>query len=243
MLRAVFADSFLFNLALFLCGQVVAYLYLRTGRRHRGMALMFGGWILADACLVLRVFFAEAAHGGVFNLCLGALQVWSLLEIFCYVHGRWRRRRQSHLERREKDFRRGYLLYLRNQLEQAIPIFQALHRRDPWDLEVTIALATACARAGQERRARTLLRTARSLDVQGGWSDVIRAELARFVAPPKARKPVKLKPKKHAKAARATAEEPKKPADKPAGKPADKPADKSARRPPGKPAKKMKPKS
>jgi tetratricopeptide (TPR) repeat protein len=174
----MFEESFLFNLAVFAAGQLVAYLYLRTGRPQRGLTLMVGCWILADVVLLEK--FAFQRTDLLFSGALLALQCWSLLEVAVYTYGRWHRRRRKTREQRAKGFRSGYDSYLRDDLPAAIAAFRRLVRLDPWDLQARLALGTALARAGQQRRARAAFRAARSLDVRGEYRDAIGDELARF---------------------------------------------------------------
>jgi hypothetical protein len=180
----MFEDSLPINLSIFLAGQLVAYLYLRTGRRQRGLTLMIGGWVLIDVALVQR--FAFATVDEVFYSALIAMQVWSLLEFLAYFWARIYRRRKSVRKRREIEFRDGFQAYLRNDLESAITAFRGIVRRDPWDLPVVVALATALARMGGRRslrRSRSLFKAARDLDVDSSFDEIIAAETALFSGP------------------------------------------------------------
>lgn len=182
----MFADSFAINLVIFLAGQVVAYLYLRTGRRQRGLMLMIGAWILIDVVLVAK--FAFHHTGSLFWLSLLIVQVWSLGEVCAYGFSRVRRRRKVVLARRAEEFRKGFQAYLKNDFEPAIEAFRGILRRDPWDLPTVVALATALARSGvakNARKARSWWRVARDLDVDATFADVIDAESGR-VAPRRA---------------------------------------------------------
>lgn len=173
----MFEDSLPINLVIFLTGQLVAYLYLRTGRRQRGLALMIGGWILVDVALVQRFAFGKVDE--VYYSALVAMQAWSTLEFLGYFYSRIRRRRKAVLARRDLEFRSGFQAYLRNDLEPAIAAFRGIVRRDPWDLPVMVALATALARTGEPRRcrrSRSLLRAARDLDIDSVFTDVIEGE-------------------------------------------------------------------
>ena len=180
----MFEDSLPINLSIFLAGQLVAYLYLRTGRRQRGLILMIGGWVLIDVALVQR--FAFATVDEVFYSALIVMQVWSLLEFLAYFWARIYRRRKSVRKRREIEFRAGFEAYLRNDLESAITAFRGIVRRDPWDLPVVVALATALARMGGRgslRRSRSLFKSARDLDVDSSFDEIITAETALFSGP------------------------------------------------------------
>lgn len=173
----MFEDSLLINLAVFAAGQLVAYLYLRTGRRQRGLSLMIGGWVLADVALVQR--FVLGSVDEVFYAALITLQAWSALEFLGYFFARLRRRSKSVRARREHEFLAGFEAYLRDDLEEAIRNFRGVVRRDPWDLPVVVALATALARSGERRsrrRSRVLLQAARNLDVDSVFVDVIESE-------------------------------------------------------------------
>ncbi len=179
----MFAESFLINLCIFLAGQLVAYGYLRTGRRHRGLALMFISWILVDAILVVRYALESTDSAEVFyRLLLTLMQTYALVELFLYLFGRWRRRSPKVRQAREVDFRQAYLHYLRNELAPAEAAYRRILRRDAWDQEAMLGLATVQSRAGKGRQARAYFRRARSLDLQNRFGDAIGAELVRFSA-------------------------------------------------------------
>jgi hypothetical protein len=171
-------DSFLINFGIFAAGQVTAYLYLRTGRRSRGLALMMGGWFLVDFALLRRFAFQEVDT--LYFWALLSMQAWSGFEVGSYLVARIRRRRPKFLALREEWFRTGFDHYLRNELDEAAIAYRRILRGDPWDVSTTLALATTLARAGGVRRARSLLRTARSLDVGGEYRHAIGDELRRF---------------------------------------------------------------
>ncbi|MCA8955968.1 MAG: hypothetical protein KDC87_07835 [Planctomycetes bacterium] len=175
----MFAESVLFNLVLFTAGQVVAYLSLRTGRRVRGLALLMGAWVLADIALLQRFAFGRADW--VFYTALLAWQLWSLFELIAFITARIRRSRPSTLLRREALYRAGFTHYLRDELPEAIANFRQILRRDPWDVPAALALGTASARAGDLSGARTWLRTARALDVDGEFTDAIGDEISRLL--------------------------------------------------------------
>lgn len=174
----MFEGSFLINLGIFAMGQVVAYLYLRTGRRPRGLALMIGGWVLVDVALLERFAFQQSEV--LFLWALLLMQSWSIFEVGCYVVARVRRRRPKFLAEREQLFRKGFRHYIRDELDEAAVAYRRILRGDPWDVSTTLALGTALSRSGDGRRARALLRTARNLDVDGYYGDAILDELKRF---------------------------------------------------------------
>lgn len=174
----MFQDSFLINLLIFLVAQVVAYGYLRTGLIRRGVLLIIGTWLMADAALLAR--FAFNHTGNYYVGALWLMQVHMLLETFLYASGRLRRRLRSTVSRRRDQFSAAFRHYLRNELDQAQRILRRLVRLDPWDLESTLALATVLSRKGRYRKARGLLRQARGLDRNKRFRDVIGAELRYF---------------------------------------------------------------
>ena len=77
------------------------------------------------------------------------------------------------------QFRSGFRAYLRDRLEPAGETFRKLARRDPWDLESTLAWATVLSRQGAHRKARALLLRVRWLDRDRRFRDVIESERAR----------------------------------------------------------------
>lgn len=186
----MFEDSFLANLSIFLAGQAVAWAYLHTGRIRRGVTLMLAGWILADVALVAR--FAYEGGEPLYLLALTALQIWSLGEVALFSFARLRRRLGPIRRQREQLYRAAFVHYLRNELPAAQGIWRRLVRRDPWDVQSTLMLATVQARLGRRRRARSLFRAARGLDRELRMRDVIRDELKRFAA--KGRRPAAPRP-------------------------------------------------
>ncbi len=174
----MFAEAFLPNLLIFAFGQLVAWGYLRTGLVWRGALLLVFGWITADVALVARLAFDD--RGWLFITSLLLMQTHALAEGLLFAFGRLRRRWPRWRRERPLRFREAVLAYLRNDLESAATIQRQLLRRDPWDFDATLALATVLARAGKARRARSLFRRARALDGEGRFADVIRLELERF---------------------------------------------------------------
>ncbi len=176
--QEMFQDNFLTNFLTLVAAQLVAYGYLRTGLQRRGVLLMVGTWVMADVALLSR--FACAHTGRYYRGALLLMQVYTMLETFLYGSGRLRRRLGSTVRRRHQLFCTAFRHYLRNELDQAQGILRRLVRWDPWDLESTLALATVLSRKGRYRRARGLLRQARSLDRERRFRDVIGAELRFF---------------------------------------------------------------
>lgn len=174
----MFADSFSINLLIFLAGQAVAYGYLRTGRKTRGLSLMILSLVFVDVALVRAFAFED--RGTWFRVSLLLMQVYSLVELFLFTTGRLRRRLRKNREQREQRFRNAFLHYLRNDLEAAIGEYRWLLKADAWDLEATLALATALARQGESKQARRWFRSARALDLGGRYADVISDELKRY---------------------------------------------------------------
>lgn len=176
----MFEDGFWPNLAIFVAGQIAAWGYLRTGLIRRGVCLMVGAWILADIALLAR--FAYEGQQTVYRLALTAMQAYSLCEFVLFAWGRWRRRRPAVRRQREELFRAAFLHYLRDEREAASRLYRAILRRDHWDVDAALGLATVLARSGQLRRARSLFRLARGLDRQGRYASAISWELRRFAA-------------------------------------------------------------
>jgi tetratricopeptide (TPR) repeat protein len=176
----MFADSFLANLLIFVIGQAAAWGNMRTGRVVRGLALMVGAWALADLALMFRFVF-ESMRASYLPV-LVVLQAWSLVEAALLGHGRLRRRSWRRRPARLALYREAFEHYLRNDLPAARSLQQRLVRRDPWDTEATLALATTLARAGERKKARKLFRRARAIDLEARFHDVIADELDRIGA-------------------------------------------------------------
>lgn len=176
----MFADAFWPNLVIFVLGQVAAWGYLRTGLVRRGLCLMIGAWILADLALLAR--FAYEGQETLYRSALMVMQAYSLCEFALFVYGRWRRRSRGLRAQREQLFREAFLHYLRDERELAERRYRKILRRDHWDVDATLGLATTLARSGKDRRARSLFRAARSLDRDGRYAQVISWELRRFAA-------------------------------------------------------------
>lgn len=173
----MFADAFWPNFAVFVLGQGIACAYLATGRLARGACLMLGVLVLFDVALVAR-FGYGAEHVVVTSLVLA--QAYVLVETGFFAFGRWHRQRPDVLGRRRDEYRAALVAELRGDDDAAAEILQRLRRRDPWDIEATVALATVQRRRGDPRRAAALLRRARRLDRRGRWTDVIVLETARL---------------------------------------------------------------
>jgi hypothetical protein len=174
----MFEESFLINLVIFLLGQWAAYGYLRTGLRQRGLALMILGWVLVDVILVERYAFERT--GIFYRVSLACLQAYSLVEFVLFTGGRIRRRLRSVRRAREVDFRQAFLHYLNDEMVLAEAGYRRILKRDPWDEEATLGLATTLARIGKSKKARAMFRRARALDQDGRFTDVIGDELRRF---------------------------------------------------------------
>ena len=176
----MFPDSLLANLMLFGMGQVAAWGYLRTGRIARGVALMVGSWVLADVALLARFAYEFGDH--VYLTALVLMQLYCVVEFALFVWGRARRRTTEARKRRELRYRDAFTHYLRNETEPASQIYRRMLRSDPWDVEAALSLATLMARAGQQRKARSLFRSVRSMDREGCYGEVIAEELERLRA-------------------------------------------------------------
>ena len=173
----MFADAFWPNFAIFALGQVVAFLYLFTGRVGRGGCLMLAVLLLADVALVAR--FAYDAET-VTVAALALMQAYVFIELVLFAFGRWYRRRPGVLLRRRAEYQAGLVAELQGDDASAATVFKRLCRRDPWDAEVTLALATVERRLGNFGKARRLLRKARSLDRAGKLGDLIYLESGRL---------------------------------------------------------------
>ena len=176
----MFQDAFWPNLAIFVLGQIAAWGYLRTGLVRRGVLLMVGAWLLADVALLAR--FAYEGQDLVYRVALMLMQIYSLCEFALFLYGRWRRRSPAVRERREHLLREAFLHYLRDERVAAARSYRQILRNDQWDADATLGLATVLARGGEHRRARSLFRSARSLDRTGRREQVISWELRRYAA-------------------------------------------------------------
>jgi len=177
----VFADAFWPNLAFFALGQVTAARYLATGRLLRGGFLMLLLLLLADVALVAR-FGYGADHVAVGALVL--MQATSIVEVGSFAFARWRRTRPAFQADRRARYREALVAELCGRDAEAAATWQALCRRDPWDIESTLALASVQRRLGRTRRAGMLLARARRLDRAGNFADVVALEAARLDADP-----------------------------------------------------------
>lgn len=173
----MFADAFWPNFAFFTLGQVVACLYLATGRLVRGGCLMLAVLLLADVALVARFGYANEP---VAVAALMLLQAYAVVEAALYGYGRWYRRRPAVLQRRRAEYRQALIADLRGDDQQAATLLRALCKRDPWDVESTLGLAVAQRRLGNVRGAGALLRRARRLDRAGRATDLIFLETGRL---------------------------------------------------------------
>lgn len=173
----MYADSFWPNLLVFVLGQFVACAYMATGRLLRGGSLMLAMLLLADFALVAR-FAYGAEHVTV--AALVCMQTYALIEAGFYAFGRWYRRRGPVLQHRREQYQLALVAELHGEDSVAAQILARLCRRDPWDVESTLALATAQRRLGRLRRAGALLRRARRLDRQAKMNDLIFLESARL---------------------------------------------------------------
>lgn len=175
----MFADSFWPNLLIFLLGQAVACAYLATGRVARGGCLMLGLLVLADVALVAR-FAYGAEH--VVVAALVCMQAYALVEAGFFAFGRWYRRRPMVQARRREDYTAALVAELRGDDLAAAQTLQRLCRRDPWDIESTLGLASANRRLGRLRSAAAMLRRARHLDRRMRMSDLIFLETSRLAS-------------------------------------------------------------
>ena len=171
----MFADSVLVNVAILLLGQVAAWGYLRTGLVVREILLMVGTWVFIDVALVARHAYQSTVY--TYFISLSLMQAYSIIEAILFCYGRVWRRLPGVRRRRERCFREAFIHYLRNETEPALKIYKRLLRSDPWDMHVRIALGTAFLRNGESRKARRMFRSARGLDRDHGFRDVIREGL------------------------------------------------------------------
>ena len=171
----MFPDSLLPNLLIFLVGQAAVVGLLRTGLVAHGVALVLATWGLADAALVARLVFDVDGAG--FVALLVVLQVLSIGAAGLFVWGRWRRRRPDVVAAREETFRAAIRHFVRDEHDDAVRLLSGLCRRDPWDLPSRLARAQVEAAAGRVARARSALRSARSLEGSERYADLITGEL------------------------------------------------------------------
>ena len=179
----MFADAFLPNLLVFVLGQIAAWGYVRTGLVVRGAIAMVICWTAADFALVARFAFSET--GTSYRAALLMMQVWSLVEFVLFVTGRVLRRSPARRAERSRLLREAGIHWLRDEADQARPIYARLVRRDPWDVEAALGLATIFADAGATRPARAWLGRVRSLDTTKALADVVELELERLADPVK----------------------------------------------------------
>jgi hypothetical protein len=165
----VFADAVLPNLLVFACGQLAAWLYLRTGRFWLGTAATTALWVLLDWWLVARYLFGVPAADQRLPLLL--LQLVAVATVVAFGLARLRRRLAG--PRRAERFRAGIAFLLANDRTAAIAAFRRLVRCDPWDVAAWIALGDALWRTGDERCARRAWRRAGSVDIGGGYADLL----------------------------------------------------------------------
>ncbi len=173
----MFADLFWPNFAFFALGQVVAACYLATGRLWRGGGLMLSVLLLADVALVARFGYG---HAPTVVAALILMQAYAIIEAGFLAYGRWYRQRKSVLARRLAEYRQALVAELQSDDVGAAKLLSGLCRRDPWDVESTLALAGVQRRLGYARGASSLLRRARRLDRAGRFSDLILLETARI---------------------------------------------------------------
>jgi len=173
----MFADAFWPNFGFFVLGQAVAFAYLATGRVARGGCLMLGLLVFADVALVARFAYGDAT---VAVVALLSMQVYAAAEAACFAYQRWSRQRPAVRAWRRDTYRTALLAELRGDDAEAVPLLQRLCRRDPWDVEATLALATVQRRLGRLPRAAALLRRARQLDRGARLGDLIYLEAARL---------------------------------------------------------------
>lgn len=174
----MFEDAFLPNLLVFLLGQAAAWGYVRTGLVVRGALVMVVGWAAADIALVARFMFSET--GAVYRGALILMQAWSLVEFVLFATGRILRRSKARQAEREVLLREAGIHWLKDELALARPIYARLVRRDPWDADAALGLATVLGDLGSQRPARRWLRRVRALDTKKHLADVVEIELERL---------------------------------------------------------------
>ncbi len=180
----MFPDAFLPNLGVFLLGQLAAFGCLRLGLVRRGVLLLLLQWVLLDAALLLRFAHGEVGIGYVGPLT--GMQVVALGSAAWFGYWQWRRRYSRTARQRDQIFAQGQQQYLRDDLPAAFATFRRLHRHDPADVPAAIAFAAVLAARGQPRMAARVLHSARALDRDREYADLLEFRLQQ-VAPARAR--------------------------------------------------------
>ncbi|MCA8977524.1 MAG: hypothetical protein KDC98_22565 [Planctomycetes bacterium] len=170
---AVFLESFLPNLALFIAGQVAAWFYLRSGRWWLGGTAMAVLWGAADWAVVARYVFADTGAG--FHWAMIVMQATALTTVVALGVSQWRRRWSGVAKRRAEIYGEGMQQYLRGSYEAAAATFRRLVRNDPWDTAAWLGLGNVLRRAGHSAAARRCYRRCRSVDLTSEYRDLAKA--------------------------------------------------------------------
>ena len=176
----MFADSPLFQLALFVLAHVAAYGNMRSGRMTLGFVQFAGVWILLDFALVQR--FVAGETGGPY---LVPLVMFQLLAIASSLEWHLRRRlraRPSFVAAADASYGRALQQWMAGQDQQAIGTLQPMLRRDPWDVEARLLLGTIEHEGGRTARALRLLKDAAYRTQEPRLKEEIREELRRVKA-------------------------------------------------------------
>ena len=163
--------------------------HVYLGREARGLVLFtvfaIGGFGLLNGLLLYIGWgrsFVLAASG----FTALAVWVWACVDIIRLTSPV---RRHAEEEDRLKALREGTVRYLRGDLEDAKRAFGRCLKKDPGDVEALFRLGILCARSGDSRGARTYLRRASKLDLDGKWVWEIQRELARLAREEEAKEP------------------------------------------------------
>ncbi|MEZ5989782.1 MAG: hypothetical protein R3F30_11795 [Planctomycetota bacterium] len=158
----MFADSFLFQLLVFVVVQATALALLRTGMLVAGFTLLGGSWLLADAALMLRFLLHDPDTT---RLCLVGLQAMAVLGGGGFALWRVVRGRPGFRARPEEQWRRALDAYMAGRDQEAVSLLARLRRRDPWDAEACLLAARIEVDGGRPGPARRLLARAARLGV------------------------------------------------------------------------------
>lgn len=162
------------NVALFVLGQGVVAVLLRTGRTWLGSALAAWLWLAADAAAVARLVYGET--GPWFLLPLVAMQAGTVVGAL-WLGLRWWWRRRS-LPRRERRFAAALAAYLQQDLPAAERGLRGLVWDDPWDAGAWLLLGDVLRRAGRRGAARRCYRRAGGVDGRKQYRDLLRLRVA-----------------------------------------------------------------
>ena len=176
----MFADSPLFQLALFVLAHVAAYGNMRSGRMTLGFVQFAGVWILLDFALVQR--FVAGETGGPYLVPLVMFQLLAVASSLEWHVRRHLRSRPAFVAASDASYGKALQQWMSGDDQQAIATLQPMLRRDPWDVEARLLLGTIEHEGGRTARALRLLKDAAYRTQQPRLKEEIREELRRVKA-------------------------------------------------------------